>query len=187
METAQWREGPVALLITLRALRFPSEIVLKETKFSFAVTFNWRWFLGWGGDMCVPLLSVLGPHYAGCLSLCNVPQTCWLRGPCFLGVLHLLLALKLLPPPLPQGSLNPGGRDFMNTFHLGQSVPRSLTLCMLSGNASLQLFQSATGGSFADGGWAKYWSMGTAEIMSILNVEICFLDTAWILFLYSFF
>lgn len=36
------------------------------------------------------------------------------------------------PPPLLQGSLIPEGRDLMETSHLRQSVPRSLTLCTLS-------------------------------------------------------
>ena len=36
--------------------------------------------------------------------------------------------------------------------HLGLSIPRSLTLCILSGCGSLYLFPSAAGGSFSDDG-----------------------------------
>lgn len=40
----------------------------------------------------------------------------------------------------------------METFHLGLSIPRSLTLCILSGCKSLCFFPSAAAGSFSDGG-----------------------------------
>ena len=47
---------------------------------------------------------------------------------------------------LLQCFLSSVGRDLMETSHLGLSVPRSLTLCMLSGYCSLYLFLSAAWG-----------------------------------------
>ena len=62
--------------------------------------------------------------------------------------LHLLVVL------LPMGHWGP----FL-FFKPPQSVPRSLTLCIMSGCESLYLFPSASGGSFSDAGW----SMSIAE------------------------
>lgn len=125
----------------LKSSLFTSEIVLKKTKFSFAVTFNWRWFLGSGwGYVCTspfnsrtPVGADLCRPYVGCLSL--FVHMC-LKPVDFEDHVSLVSpsSLKLLPLPFPQASLSPGGRDFLNSFHLGQSVPRFLTLHMLSGS-----------------------------------------------------
>lgn len=40
----------------------------------------------------------------------------------------------------------------METSHLGPSVPRSLTLCIMAGCGSLHLFPTAAGGRFSDDG-----------------------------------
>lgn len=53
---------------------------------------------------------------------------------------------------LLQDSLSPEERKLMETFHLGLSVPRSLTLCVLSSYGSLYLFSSAAEGSVSDNG-----------------------------------
>jgi hypothetical protein len=50
------------------------------------------------------------------------------------------------------GSLSSEGRDLMETFHLGMSVPRSLTLCVMPDSGSLHLFLSAVGGNFSEDG-----------------------------------
>lgn len=46
-------------------------------------------------------------------------------------------ALTIFPPPLPQSSWSPEGRDLKKTKHLGLSVPKPLTLCTLSSCGSL--------------------------------------------------
>lgn len=43
---------------------------------------------------------------------------------------HSPLALKLFPPPFPQGSLSPEGEGFDGDLPIGWSVPRSLTLAV---------------------------------------------------------
>lgn len=40
--------------------------------------------------------------------------------------------LYLLSADFSVGFLSPEGRDLMETFHLGLSVPRSLTICIMS-------------------------------------------------------
>ena len=59
----------------------------------------------------------------------------------------LTLTLFLLPP-LAQGSLSPEGKNLMETFYLGLSVPRSLVLSIMHGCGSLILFPSAAGKTF---------------------------------------
>jgi hypothetical protein len=50
------------------------------------------------------------------------------------------------------GSLNLEVREVIETSHLGQSAPTSLTLYTMSDCRSLYSFPSATGGSFSDDG-----------------------------------
>lgn len=51
------------------------------------------------------------------------------------------LVLTLFLPPHPWGSLSAEGRDLMETSHLGLGVPRSLSLCIMSGNICSHLLQ----------------------------------------------
>ena len=70
------------------------------------------------------------------------------KGPFLLDVLHPFWLL----PPLPKGVLSSLERDLMEAFHVGESVPRLLTICILSGCGSLFLFPSGARGSFSDFG-----------------------------------
>jgi hypothetical protein len=88
---------------------------------------------------------------ACCLSLCDFSQA----------LIRLVRGLLFCCPPsplaltlflflLPWGSLNPEGKDLMETSCLGLRVPRSLTLSIMSGCGSLHLF--CEGGGFSDDG-----------------------------------
>ena len=50
------------------------------------------------------------------------------------------------------------------TFHLELNVPMSLTLYIMSGYRSLNLFPSSGGGSFSSDIWARHWSRSIAEL-----------------------
>jgi hypothetical protein len=50
------------------------------------------------------------------------------------------MALTPVFVPLQQNSMSTDGRDLIETSCLGLSVPRSLTLCIMSGCRSLCLF-----------------------------------------------
>lgn len=73
------------------------------------------------------------------------------------------LALTLFLSPLPWGSLSSARSDLMQISHLGLSVPRSLTLFIMSDSESLCLFQFAAGGSFSDHGWGRHLSVSLAQ------------------------
>ena len=66
--------------------------------------------------------------------------------------LPLPLALTFFLPPLTWGSMSPEGQDLMKISHLGLSVPRPLTLWILSGCGSLYLFPDTAARSFSDDG-----------------------------------
>ena len=55
-------------------------------------------------------------------------------------------ALTSFLSPHPQGSLSLKGRGLMETSYLELSLPKSLTLCTLSGCGSLYFFPSTAGG-----------------------------------------
>jgi hypothetical protein len=91
------------------------------------------------------------------------------QAPCIVDSEGLVL---LVSPVLPasytlhtsssMGFLSSELGDLMETFHLGVSVPRFLTLCTFW-LWSLCLFPSAEEGSFSNKGWARYSSMNIAE------------------------
>ena len=94
-------------------------------------------------------------------SLCWIHMwwSCWLEG--LVGVFHPVWLLYFLHFLFLGFSGNP--RDLMKTSHLGVSVPRFLTLCMLSGCGSLYLFLPTAQESFSEDGWARHWSMGITQ------------------------
>lgn len=65
------------------------------------------------------------------------------------------LPLSFFPPPLPQGSLSPEGRDWMEISYLGPSLQRCVILCIMSGCGCLYLFPLAAEGKFSDDGSAR--------------------------------
>lgn len=113
------------------------------------------------------------PAQAPCLLLLSlwvyVFWSCWFRGPCFLGILHLLVCrLFYEVPPSPE--------DLMKMSHSSLSVPRSLPLCILSGCGSLYLFPSTAGESVSDSGWVRNPSASLASVFCLalsLNILPC--------------
>jgi hypothetical protein len=61
----------------------------------------------------------------------------------------------------------------METSHLGQSVPRFLTLCIISGCGSLYLFPSAARGHFSEVGGAGS-RISLVVVILLLPVLFCF-------------
>ena len=102
-------------------------------------------------------------------ALCILPLSLWVHMRCSHVELEGLVSLVTpsgsytLSAYSASGSLNTVERDLMETSHLGLSVLRYLTLCIMSGCGSLYLFPSAAGGSFSEDDWARHWSMSIAE------------------------
>lgn len=97
--------------------------------------------------------------YISCLSFCEFIYALVLLclEDCFLGVLH---SIWLFLPLLPQGFLRPDGvLDLIQIPCLGLSVIKSLTLCMLSGCRSLNMFP------FAEGFLTMAKSLGTILLL----------------------
>lgn len=63
----------------------------------------------------------------------------------------------------PYSSMSHDGKGLMNISHLRQSATEFPTLYTLSCCRSLDWSPSTSWESFADGGWLRHWSMGTAE------------------------
>lgn len=61
-----------------------------------------------------------------------VNQSLASRVPCLLSAFHSDQILEKFLLPLLQNSLNPEGRGWKETFHLGLGVPRSFILCTFS-------------------------------------------------------
>lgn len=66
--------------------------------------------------------------------------------------------------PFLQGSLSLEERDLMETSCLGPSVPRSLTLCIMSDCGSLYLSTSVAGVSFSDDSYSWYWCVSMSRM-----------------------
>lgn len=78
-----------------------------------------------------------------------------LKGFVFL-VSSTISAVALFLPPLLQGLLSLVMMDLMETSHVGLSVPRSLSLCIMFGYRYLNLFSYAAGRNFSDEGRARH-------------------------------
>lgn len=79
---------------------------------------------------------------------------------------HVFLDSSILSDSyvLPQHSLSSKGGDYYIVIsHLGLSVPRSLTLWVMSDCVSLCLFPSAARGSSSDDGSTRHWSINGTE------------------------
>lgn len=94
--------------------------------------------------------------------------------PCFEG----FFPLDVLHPhwltifsPLPQGSLRHEHRDLMGTYRLGLTVVRPLTFSPLSHCGSLLLFPAATGRSFSDDSWTRYWPMSAPKCQESVFID----------------
>lgn len=81
---------------------------------------------------------------------------------CLEGLVSLCPPLRwllLFLPPFPQGSRSPKERDLIETYSLGLSVPKSVTLHI--GCESLYLFLTASGRNLSDGS-ASHWTVSLA-------------------------
>jgi hypothetical protein len=74
------------------------------------------------------------------------------------------------------GFLNPEGRDLMKTFYLGQSVPRSFSLCVMSGCGSLYLFPSAAGRSLLNKALSYEYRRMSLGVLFILTFNGFFVN-----------
>lgn len=88
--------------LPLRIVCFPSETFLEEMKFSFVSVVSVEdWFWVRDGATCAFLLSASSRapsdaslvHAFSVSMSSHVGQSCWFKGPCFLGVLHPLWLL----------------------------------------------------------------------------------------------
>lgn len=128
----------------LRSSLFHSETFFKKTQFHLQVVINRRLLLGYGWGIHTVLLSALGHHLlqtaAGTMRATSVSvhspadQSCWFRGPCFLGIPH------------PWWHTELWGEGFDRDIPLGLSFPVSSTPCILIsyGSPYLLLLQEET-------------------------------------------
>ena len=122
--------------VPLRVVFLPSEIFWRELNYHSQVGINWREILGWEWGLgFMSFFSCSTPMDTGwvhvsvdaCVYIMLIQKTLSfiLLWPPF------SLALTLILPPLPQGSLSPEVRDLMKLFRLGFRVWRSLSLCTM--------------------------------------------------------
>lgn len=147
--------------LTLRVVAIPNETLLEKTVLLFASGSLLEIASGLEVGACVRFLSQhWDPTWQGWM----LPQSLWAHvcadpavsgSSCFLGALHspgsFNSASSFLEFPERWGR----GNWWRETFRLGLSVPRCLTLCISSHHGTLFLFPSATGRIFSDDGWVN--------------------------------
>lgn len=119
--------------LPFRVVCIPSETPLEEINLSFASGYQSRYdFWVRGGGMYL-FLSTLGPHlmqtYAGPVHVCVHMGTSLLYLEDLDSLMSPFWLLQSFCLPF-LSSLNPEGRDLVETSHLGSGVPRSLPQCI---------------------------------------------------------
>lgn len=92
-----------------------------------------------------------------------VSRRYWFLFVCLFWCLPSSVAITIFLPPLSHSSLSPKRRNWMKTSHLCLCFLRFLILCVFLSCVSLHLFLSTLGRSFSGDGWARHWSISTAE------------------------
>lgn len=91
-------------------------------------------------------------------------------------IFFIPLGSHTLLPSLLGHSLSSAGRDLTETSYLGLSLPRSLTLCIMSDCGSLYSVPSAEGGGVSGESRTRHWSEYSRIPLRVILSLHCFLD-----------